>query len=243
MLAERGQFLINQNQDLSKCQSMAFPHNNNKPMTPIPENNDIINPNRSQQLNYDDLQSKILLNEMENERYQKNFYSYISQKRTEKKIQQQNILDLYNMRKPKVICSNNYFPQNDKYRVGKIHLNRGADFSFNYIENDKGEAVKLSPEKSQEERQKTYFHRKRIMDMDFNGKNYLEYLQGKIDRVEPNPYNRHVDYLGESKLTYNAISNPISNKMENKLLFGKKMFIKPQVDNFNKSPFGLEYYN
>lgn len=144
---------------------------------------------------------------------------------------------------PTKISSNNYFPRNDKYRYGKLDLVNGADFSFNYIENEKGDVVKLGFSEAMKSRQKNYFHRKKIMDMDFNGKNYLEYLQGKIQRIEPNPYNKHIDYLGDSNLSFNSITNPMSNKLENKLLFGKKYFVQKSNSQHPYLPYGIEINN
>ena len=88
---------------------------------------------------------------------------------------------------------NDYFVRN----FTPAQFKKGDDMSFAKVLRPTGEVVRLNPYEAQFERQRNYFYKKQIEDNDYGRLSYIDYLKGRIEKVEPNPYNRHNDYLGE----------------------------------------------
>lgn len=181
-------------------------------------------------LNFLDYQNKILLNNRKNDIHSKNYLYYISQKKqqnnnnTVKRISvsedniNQYVKDYYQQY---IKYRNNYQNRSTPNVLENLKLSNRINLNFPLAQN-RYDYSKFGPKESMEERQKKYFYHKQMLDNDYERINYLDYIQGKIDHITPNPYNKHRDYLGESSLINNTIINPTSNYLSNKYLFKEK---------------------
>ena len=179
-------------------------------------------------LNLLEYQNKILLNNQKNDIHSQNYLYYISQKKTQNtnlkriSVNQDNInqyvKDYYHQYNQ---YKNNYQNKSIPKILENQKLSNRINLNFPLGQN-RYDYSKFGPKESMEERQKKYFYHKQVLDNDYQRLTYLDYLQGKIDHVTPNPYNKHRDYLGESSIKNNTIINPTNNYLGNKYLFKEK---------------------
>lgn len=176
-------------------------------------------------LNEEQYRNKVKRYDNTIERNKANYIKYIAMKRTKEDIIKRNILNVNYNNVDRIVKENYEKVRQAMWRnksAKNIEYNEEQKQTMNLVNNECYRYKDPDTKESMEERQKIYFYKKQIEDNDYNRLPYINYLTGKVDVVVSNPYNPHKNYLGESTLKYNTITNPTCDYMANKYLFNRK---------------------